>query len=48
MNGTNVGDLLNNKNVTWGWFQGGFKPTNMTAEGNPVRGLTQKPSGTTR
>ena len=35
MNGTNVGDLLNNKNVTWGWFQGGFKPTNMTAEGDP-------------
>jgi len=23
----NVGDLLNAKNVTWGWFQGGFKPT---------------------
>jgi phospholipase C len=38
MNGTNVGDLLNSKNVTWGWFQGGFKPTNMTAEGGPVCG----------
>jgi phospholipase C len=25
--GTNIGDLLNAKNVTWGWFQGGFKPT---------------------
>src|SRR5262245_37580431 len=24
MTGTNVGDLLNAKNVTWGWFQGGF------------------------
>ena len=24
MAGTNVGDLLNNKGVTWGWFQGGF------------------------
>jgi phospholipase C len=23
----NVGDLLNNKGVTWGWFQGGFTPT---------------------
>jgi phospholipase C len=23
----NVGDLLNAKGVTWGWFQGGFKPT---------------------
>ena len=27
MNGTNVGDLLNAKGVTWGWFQGGFRPT---------------------
>ncbi|MEV1168866.1 alkaline phosphatase family protein [Nonomuraea sp. NPDC049784] len=25
--GPNIGDLLNRKNVTWGWFQGGFKPT---------------------
>ena len=31
MNGTNVGDLLNSNNVTWGWFQGGFKPTNTSA-----------------
>ncbi|OHV48034.1 alkaline phosphatase family protein [Pseudofrankia sp. BMG5.36] len=27
MSGQNVGDLLNAKGVTWGWFQGGFKPT---------------------
>jgi phospholipase C len=27
MNGTNVGDLLNAKNITWGWFEGGFTPT---------------------
>ncbi len=26
-NTTNVGDLLNKKGITWGWFQGGFKPT---------------------
>jgi phospholipase C len=25
--GTNVGDLLNAKNITWGWFQGGFAST---------------------
>ncbi len=25
--GKNVGNLLNEKNVTWGWFEGGFKPT---------------------
>ncbi|MBW8805920.1 MAG: alkaline phosphatase family protein [Catenulisporales bacterium] len=27
MTGTNIGDLLNTKGVSWGWFQGGFKPT---------------------
>jgi phospholipase C len=27
MGGQNVGDLLNNRGVTWGWFQGGFAPT---------------------
>ena len=29
MTGTNIGDLLNSKNVTWGWFQGGFKPSSV-------------------
>lgn len=23
----NIGDLLNDKGITWGWFQGGFRPT---------------------
>ena len=27
MGGQNIGDLLNTKGVTWGWFEGGFKPT---------------------
>ena len=27
MSGRNVGDLLNARNITWGWFQGGFRPT---------------------
>jgi len=27
MQGKNIGDLLNEKGVTWGWFQGGFAPT---------------------
>ncbi|MDP9149207.1 MAG: alkaline phosphatase family protein [Myxococcota bacterium] len=26
LGGKNVGDLLNAKGVTWGWFQGGFAP----------------------
>lgn len=29
MGGKNVGDLLNAKNITWGWFNGGFKPSAM-------------------
>ena len=32
LSGTNVGDLLNKKNVTWGWFQGGFAPTTTAAK----------------
>jgi phospholipase C len=30
MAGRNVGDLLNDRGITWGWFQGGFKPTGST------------------
>jgi phospholipase C len=39
MQGKNVGDLLNTKNVSWGWFQGGFRPTS-TANGKAVCGST--------
>jgi phospholipase C len=35
----NVGDLLNDHHVTWGWFQGGFRPTS-TAGGKAVCGAT--------
>jgi len=31
MSGTNVGDLLNAQNVTWGWFEGGFAPSSTTS-----------------
>ncbi|MEV8566869.1 alkaline phosphatase family protein [Streptomyces sp. NPDC051322] len=27
MQGRNIGDLLSAKNVSWGWFQGGFRPS---------------------
>jgi len=40
MSGQNIGDLLNKKNITWGWFQGGFKPTSRTTDGTPVCGAT--------
>jgi phospholipase C len=36
--GKNVGDLLNAKGITWGWFQGGFAPTGVDASGRAVCG----------
>ncbi|MDX3191428.1 alkaline phosphatase family protein [Streptomyces sp. MN03-5084-2B] len=39
MHGRNIGDLLNQRRVTWGWFQGGFRPTG-TANGYAVCGRT--------
>jgi phospholipase C len=37
--GANIGDLLDSKDVTWGWFQGGFAPTS-TNSGGAVCGST--------
>jgi phospholipase C len=39
MTGQNIGDLLNTKSVSWGWFQGGFAPTS-TNSGGAVCGAT--------
>jgi phospholipase C len=33
MTGRNIGNLLNARHVTWGWFQGGFKPTGTSSTG---------------
>jgi len=30
--GKNVGDLLTGKGITWGWFEGGFKPTSWNGQ----------------
>jgi phospholipase C len=35
LSGQNVGNLLNLKDLSWGWFQGGFTPT--TAYSGPVQ-----------
>jgi hypothetical protein len=40
LKGKNIGDLLNERHISWGWFQGGFTPTTTfadaaTATGNP-------------
>ncbi len=37
MSGKNIGDILNDKGITWGWFQGGFAPTG-TNNGKAVCG----------
>ena len=39
--GPNIGNLLNARHVTWGWFQGGFAPTG-TAGGFAVCGSSHK------
>ncbi len=38
--GQNVGDLLNARHVTWGWFQGGFAPTGTNSAGYAVCGAS--------
>jgi phospholipase C len=40
LSGRNVGDLLNAKGVSWGWFQGGFRPTSTDASGKPTCGAS--------
>jgi phospholipase C len=40
MTGKNIGDLLNARHVTWGWFQGGFAPTATSSAGYAVCGST--------
>ncbi|QXJ20309.1 alkaline phosphatase family protein [Actinomadura graeca] len=44
MTGRNVGDLLNAQGVTWGWFQGGFRPTGK-ANGYAVCGAAHENIG---
>ena len=40
MSGKNIGDLLNDKHITWGWLQGGFKPTSTnTADGGDGKAI---------
>src|ERR1700733_12933460 len=39
MSGTNVGDLLNAKRITWGWFYGDWTPTSAT--GSKVQCVTE-------
>jgi phospholipase C len=38
LTGKNIGDLLNTKGLTWGWFQGGFTPSEFSSTGRPICG----------
>ncbi len=37
MTGTNIGDELNAAGLSWGWFQGGFRPTTTFAHAAPTQ-----------
>jgi phospholipase C len=45
LGGRNVGNLLNAKGVSWGWFGGGFRPTSTGADGNAVCGASHAGGG---
>jgi len=36
MTGRNIGNLLNDHHITWGWFSDGFKPTSRLPDGTAV------------
>jgi phospholipase C len=38
----NVGDVLSSAGITWGWFQGGFRPTAVSMGGIATCGATHK------
>ncbi|MGO4227406.1 phospholipase C [Arthrobacter sp. YAF34] len=40
MTGKNIGDLLNAKGTSWGWFQGGFTPTTAATRTTPASCLS--------
>ncbi len=44
MSGQNVGDLLSASHISWGWFQGGFRPTG-TSNGTAVCGASHQNIG---
>jgi phospholipase C len=51
LTGRNVGDLLNEKGITWGWFAGGFRTAaaanpNTTDPTHPLQGVSNDPFGT--
>jgi phospholipase C len=46
MSGKNVGDLLNDKGLSWGFFEGGFRPTTTFADAATATGLAGQSTAT--
>jgi phospholipase C len=42
MTGRNIGDLMNKKGMTWGWFEGGFKPSSISNNTKAVCGTSHQ------
>jgi len=46
LTGQNIGDLLNAAGLSWGWFQGGFRPTTSFADGAAAVGHSGQATST--
>ncbi len=46
LSGTNIGDELNAAGLSWGWFQGGFRPTTSYPAALAATGKTGQPTST--
>jgi phospholipase C len=44
LKGKNIGDLLNERHLSWGWFQGGFRPSTSYADALADIGASQPTS----
>ncbi|MGZ4543970.1 MAG: phospholipase C [Blastococcus sp.] len=44
MTGTNIGDELNAKGLSWGWFEGGFRPTTSFSDAAAATGHAGQPT----
>jgi phospholipase C len=46
LSGQNIGDLLNGAGLSWGWFQGGFRPTTSYTDALTAAGKSGQPTST--
>jgi phospholipase C len=46
LSGKNIGDELNAKGISWGWFQGGFRPSTSYTDALAAIGKTGQPTST--